>query len=259
MRQAELQGCPPRARLLPHALERCLERAHRAPSWLEDVLQTGQFVHLRQLPYKTRRAVLVFDALLDQHIVVVLDRHTVKAITVITAEQYQSTYGPIPVVLFSLARQARQQALAPTEAPRPEARAYPLSVDQADRASRKRASRWQASWFCFIDLDIEQCERCSMRARLTPELKQRGLVEAHVARTDATVAEAVNAVAQAAFPVQACLLAASGSFLQWLAGFLESQGVDPAHLVCVRLGASCRQNAALDVTQSISQALSEPV
>jgi len=95
--------------LSPHATTRLLERSSRAPAWLAEVVQKGQFAYLQFGQPNRRRYALVFDALEQAYLVAILGVDHLEVITVLTLVQYENTYGPVAPVFFKLAQLARAQ------------------------------------------------------------------------------------------------------------------------------------------------------
>lgn len=95
--------------LSPHATTRLLERSSRAPAWLAEVVQKGQFAYLQFGLPNRRRYALVFDGLEQTYLVAILGVDHLEVITVLTLAQYENTYGPVAPVFFKLAQLARAQ------------------------------------------------------------------------------------------------------------------------------------------------------
>lgn len=195
----------------------------------------------------------MFDALTDTYLAVVLAHKTLRAITVLTAEQYESKYGAIPPIALQLARLARVQDMSILK-PKPS----PASLLNP---SEEMAWRWGAKWRCILLLKPNAYRK---RTKLMPLLpvpwRQQCLLEAFAARGGRPVTEVTeedaNAVAELPFSRQVALLAESPTFLAWVVEHIERRFEKVAQLSSIQLTTGIPTYTRVDATNWVAKQLS---
>jgi len=228
----------PYSKLTTHSVERVLERSTRAPSWLDQVVQGGQFAHLKHSKDKKKRYVLLFEALTNTYLVAVLASVNSAVVTVLTLEQYEANHGTVLPVLRQLAQAARMRAVSePEPGPSPE-----------EQLATELTRRWNRRW--HVNLRVASSNRRTPKIRISLDIawRQECLIE-QFAVTPRGPDDAQDA-RELSFAGQARLLGQSPKFLDWVVRQVARHGEDIGDLEAVAV-ATHSKDQNVDLTEAL--------
>ena len=200
-----------------------LERSNLAPAWLDEILRGGQFAHLLEERFTKNRHVLVFDVLSTSYIVPVLAPGNATVITVLTLQQHENTYGPVPQIMRQLAQAARSKAVAPPE---------PAGPTEAQKLAMQQTRSWRRRW--YVVLLFRTTPR--KKLRITPDVTWRQLCVTEEFDRFPERSGGASKPSELPFEGQARLLGKSPKFLEWVVRSVEWHGYDIAKLEHVEVG-----------------------
>jgi hypothetical protein len=207
-----------KAKLTYHAVERIMERSARAPSWLAQVLNEGQFAHIAAATREQKRFVLVFDVLTEAYLVAVLPAKSRTVITVLTQEQYENTYGLIAPVIYQLAQLARRKAVESDED------GADAVVEEKKRIGKRLTRQWHANWRAVLKLVPDGRSPVRLTIHMDAHWRQE-CITAEFRKSSVGLGGETTA-AELPFEEQANFLAKNPAFLEWIVKKLELRGED---------------------------------